>query len=88
MQPESRAAFRRLGAQGWTDAVLMRHPTNPPWTFWDYQMNAWPRDAGFRIDHLMLSPEAADRLVDAGVDREYRGREKASDHAATWVVLR
>jgi exodeoxyribonuclease III len=88
MQPESRAAFRRLGAQGWTDAVLMRHPANPPWTFWDYQMNAWPRDAGFRIDHLMLSPEAADRLADAGVDRDHRGREKASDHAATWVVLR
>jgi exodeoxyribonuclease III len=88
MQPESRAAFRRLNAQGWTDAVLMRHPTNPPWTFWDYQMNAWPRDAGFRIDHLMLSPEAADRLQDAGVDKEYRGREKASDHAPTWVELR
>lgn len=87
MQPESRAAFRRLCAQGWTDAVGMRHPANPPWTFWDYQMNGWARDAGFRIDHLMLSPEAADRLTDAGVDKEHRGREKASDHAATWVVL-
>jgi exodeoxyribonuclease III len=88
MQPESRAAFRRLSAQGWTDAVLMQHPIHPPWTFWDYQMNAWPRDAGFRIDHLMLSPEAADRLTGAGVDKEYRGREKASDHAATWIELR
>jgi exodeoxyribonuclease-3 len=88
VQPESRAAFRRLNAQGWTDALKARHPTTKMWTFWDYQMNAWPRDAGFRIDHLMLSPEAADRLVDAGVDREYRGREKASDHAPTWVVLR
>lgn len=87
IQPESRAAFRRLSAQGWTDALKSRHPTAKMWTFWDYQMNAWPRDAGFRIDHLMLSPEAADRLVDAGVDREYRGREKASDHAPTWVVL-
>lgn len=88
IQPEARAAFRRLGAQGWTDAVLMRHPKDPPWTYWDYQMNAWPRDAGFRIDHLMLSPEAADRLVDAGVDKDYRGREKASDHAPAWIVLR
>lgn len=88
VQPESRAAFRRLCAQGWTDALKVRHPMAKMWTFWDYQMNAWPRDAGFRIDHLMLSPEAADRLVDAGVDREYRGREKASDHAPTWVVLR
>ncbi len=88
MQPESRAAFRRLGAQGWTDALKARHPTAPMWTFWDYQMNAWPRDAGFRIDHLMLSPEAADRLSDAGVDREHRGRERASDHAPTWITLR
>ena len=88
MQPESRAAFRGLCAQGWTDAVLMRHPINPPWTFWDYQAGGWQRDAGFRIDHLMLSPEAADRLQDAGVDKDHRGREKASDHAATWVVLR
>ena len=88
VQPESRAAFRRLAAQGWTDALKSRHPAAKMWTFWDYQMNAWPRDAGFRIDHLMLSPEAADRLVDAGVDREYRGRERASDHAPTWEVLR
>ncbi len=88
VQPESRAAFRRLSAQGWTDALRSRHPTAKLWTFWDYQMNAWPRDAGFRIDHLMLSPEAADGLVDAGVDREYRGRERASDHAPTWVELR
>ena len=88
VEPEPRAAFRRLNAQGWTDALKMRHPGAKLWTFWDYQMNAWPRDAGFRIDHLMLSPEAADRLTDAGVDREYRGREKASDHAPTWIELR
>ena len=88
VQPETRAAFRRLNAQGWTDALKVLRPHAKQWTFWDYQMNAWPRDAGFRIDHLMLSPTVADRLTDAGVDREYRGREKASDHAPTWVTLR
>ena len=88
VQPQSRAAFRRLAAQGWTDALKACHPDARLWTFWDYQMNAWPRDAGFRIDHLMLSPEAADRLIDAGVDRDYRGQEKASDHAPTWITLR
>ena len=87
MQPESRAAFRRLAALGLTDALRARHPTGPLWTYWDYQAGGWQRDAGFRIDHLMLSPEAADRLVDAGVDKEHRGREKASDHAATWIEL-
>lgn len=88
MQPESRAAFRTLAFQGWTDAIRTRQPTGPVWTFWDYQAGAWPRDAGFRIDHLMLSPDAADRLTDAGVDKAYRGREKASDHAPTWITLR
>lgn len=87
MQPESRAAFRRLASLGLTDALRARHPTGPLWTYWDYQAGGWQRDAGFRIDHLMLSPEAADRLVDAGVDKEHRGREKASDHAATWIDL-
>jgi len=87
MQPESRAAFRKLSALGLTDALRARHPTGPLWTYWDYQAGGWQRDAGFRIDHLMLSPETADRLVDAGVDKAYRGLEKASDHAATWVVL-
>jgi exodeoxyribonuclease-3 len=88
MQPESRAAYRALVAQGWTDALRTRHPGGGIWTFWDYQAGAWQRDAGFRIDHLLLSPQAADRLIDAGVDKEYRGREKASDHAPTWVRLR
>lgn len=88
MQPESRAAFRTLCFQGWTDAIRSRHPVGPMWTFWDYQAGAWQRDAGFRIDHLMLSAGAADRLMDAGVDKEYRGREKASDHAPTWAVIR
>lgn len=87
MQPESRAAFRKLSALGYTDALRTIHPTGPLWTFWDYQAGAWQRDAGFRIDHLMLSPEAADRLVDAGVDKDHRAREKASDHAATWIDL-
>lgn len=88
MQPESRQAFRRLLAQGWTDALRTRAPSGGVWTFWDYQAGAWQRDAGFRIDHLLLSPQAADRLGDAGVDKAYRGREKASDHAPTWVTLR
>jgi exodeoxyribonuclease-3 len=88
MQPESRQAFRRLLYQGWTDALKTRHPVTPLWTFWDYQAGCWQRDAGFRIDHLLLSPQAADRLVDAGVDKSYRGREKASDHAPTWAFLR
>lgn len=88
MQPASRAGFRALLAQGWTDALRTRHPGGGVWTFWDYQAGAWQRDAGFRIDHLLLSPVAADRLIDAGVDKAYRGREKASDHAPTWVELR
>jgi exodeoxyribonuclease-3 len=88
MQPESRAAYRRLVAQGWTDALRTRHPGGGVWTFWDYQAGAWARDAGFRIDHLLLSASVADRLIDAGVDKAHRGREKASDHAPTWVRLR
>ncbi|MFD1612520.1 exodeoxyribonuclease III [Sphingomonas tabacisoli] len=88
MQPESRQAFRRLLFQGWTDALKTRHPVAPMWTFWDYQAGCWQRDAGFRIDHLLLSPTAADRLIDAGVDKSYRGRDKASDHAPTWALLR
>ncbi len=87
MQPESRAAFRSLCFQGWTDAIRAVTPSGRVYTFWDYQAGAWPRDAGFRIDHLLLSPAAADRLRDAGVDRAVRGQEKASDHAPTWVVL-
>lgn len=86
-QPESRAAFQRLGAMGWTDAIRVRFPSGKIWTYWDYQAGAWQRDAGLRIDHLMLSPVAADRLVDAGVDKEYRGREKASDHTPVWIEL-
>ncbi len=88
MQPESRAGYRALLAQGWTDSLRTRFPKGGVWTFWDYQAGAWQRDAGFRIDHLLLSPIAADRFADAGVDKSHRGREKASDHAPTWVRLR
>lgn len=87
MQPESRQGYRALVAQGWTDALRTRFPGGGVWTFWDYQAGAWQRDAGFRIDHLLLSPIAADRLTGAGVDKDYRGREKASDHAPTWVRI-
>ena len=88
LRPESRAAYRRLLDQGWTDAIAKRHPGERVFTFWHYERYRWPRDAGLRLDHLLLSKKAARRLKDAGVDREVRGRENASDHAPTWVVLR
>jgi exodeoxyribonuclease-3 len=88
LQPASRDAYRRLLEQGWIDAIRTLHPDAPIYTFWDYMRNRWPRNAGLRIDHLLLSPSVADRLVEAGVDRDVRGREKASDHAPAWVVLR
>lgn len=85
--PEVREAFRRLVAQGWTDAVRTLHPTERIYTFWDYFRNAFARDAGLRIDHLLLSPLIVSRLADAGVDRSVRGREKTSNHAPTWIAL-
>jgi exodeoxyribonuclease-3 len=88
LQPESRARFARLLEQGWVDAVRTLHPDAPMYTFWDYKRNRWPRDAGLRIDHLLLSRQAATRLVAAGVDRAPRGKENASDHAPVWVELR
>lgn len=88
VQPESRRAYRRLLGQGWLDAIRAVQPHGQVYTFWDYQAGAWHRDAGLRIDHLLLSPQAADRLKDARVDREYRGRERASDHAPVWVELK
>lgn len=88
MQPESRAAYSRILNDGWTDAIRTHNPRGGVWTYWDYQGGAWPRDRGFRIDHILLSPELADRLEAVGVDREYRGREKASDHAPVWARLR
>jgi exodeoxyribonuclease III len=88
IQPKSRAAFKSLVAQGWTDALRTAHPSEPMFTFWDYKRNRWPRDAGLRLDHLLLSPILAPRLIKAGVDRKVRGEEGASDHAPAWIVLR
>lgn len=88
VQPETRAAWRKILHLGWTDALRILHPDEDRlYTFWDYTAGCWQRDAGFRIDHLLLSPEAADRLHSAGVDKWARAQEKASDHAPTWVVL-
>jgi exodeoxyribonuclease-3 len=86
-RPETRAAFDRLMQQGWTDALRTMHPGQVIFTFWDYFRNSFGRDAGIRIDHLLLSPMLAPALQAAGVDREVRGREKPSDHAPTWVEL-
>ena len=86
-RPEVREAFHRLLAQGWTDALRVLHPGERIYTFWDYFRNAWARNAGLRIDHLLLSPSITERLVMADVDREVRGWEKASDHAPTWIEL-
>jgi exodeoxyribonuclease-3 len=88
IQPESRAAFARLLAQGWTDALRTLYPHEPLWTFWDYERGRWPADKGMRLDHLLLSPTLRDRLVDGGVDRWTRGEANASDHAPAWIVLK
>jgi exodeoxyribonuclease III len=85
---EVRAAYGQLLKQGWTDALRARHPEQTIYTFWDYFRNAYARDAGLRIDHLLLNASAAARLLDARVDRDVRGWEKASDHAPTWVELK
>jgi exodeoxyribonuclease-3 len=87
LQPESRACWFRLLAQGWTDAIRSRHPGQRVYTFWDYFRQHWPRNAGLRIDHLLLSEDLAPRLLDAGVDAWVRGEPKASDHAPAWVQL-
>src|SRR5215469_11309410 len=88
LQPESRTLFQRILDQGWVDAIRALHPEAPIYTFWDYMRNRWPRDAGLRIDHLLLSAQAAKRLLAAGVDRKIRGKEGASDHAPAWIELR
>jgi exodeoxyribonuclease III len=85
--PEARAAYSRLLAQGWTDALRTLHPDEHIYTFWDYFRNAFGRNAGLRIDHMLLSPALADRLVDAQVDVAVRGWDKSSDHAPVWVEL-
>ena len=87
-RPESRERFRALQWQGWTEALRTLHPDEEHlYTFWDYQAGAWQRDNGLRIDHLLLSPRAADRLKACEVDKDPRGREKASDHTPVWCEL-
>jgi exodeoxyribonuclease-3 len=86
-RPETREAFHRLLAQGWCDALRTMHPGERIYTFWDYFRNAFGRDAGLRIDHLLLSPSLAGALKAADVDRDVRARDKPSDHAPTWVEL-
>jgi exodeoxyribonuclease-3 len=88
VQPDSRAAFRRLVGRSWIDAIRALHPGQRIYTFWDYRRLRWERDAGLRLDHLLLTPNLADRLVAAGVDRHVRGREGASDHTPAWIRLR
>jgi len=87
-RPEVRVAYAKLVKQGWTDAIRKLHPNERIYTFWDYFRNAYGRNAGLRIDHLLLSPAIAKRLVAAGVDRDVRGWEKTSDHAPAWIELR
>jgi len=86
-RPETRAAFKTLVEQGWTDAIRKLYPNEIIYTFFDYFRNAYERNAGLRIDHFLLSPQLEKRLVAAGVDRNVRGWEKTSDHAPVWIQL-
>ena len=88
LQPESRAAYQQLLAQGWTDALRLKHPGEAIYTFWDYFRNHWQTNSGLRIDHLLLSASLKPALIDAGVDKWVRGRPHASDHAPAWITLR
>jgi exodeoxyribonuclease-3 len=88
VQPASRQAYARLVRQGWTDALRNLHPDERIYTFWDYMRNRYARDAGLRLDHLLLSPVLAPRLKSAGVDKAVRGEPDASDHAPAWIVLK
>lgn len=85
--PESRAAFRRILNLGFTEAFRARHQGPGHYTFWDYQAGAWNRDDGIRIDHFLLTPQAADLMTDCQIDRDIRGREKPSDHVPIWITL-
>ena len=87
IQPQSRAAFNKLVGRSWTDAVRHLHPERRIYTFWSYFRNRWPRDAGLRLDHLLLSQDLVPRLEEAGVDRDVRGLPDASDHAPAWIRL-
>jgi exodeoxyribonuclease-3 len=88
VQPEGRAAFAKLLKQGWADALRERHPDEPMYTFWSYWRSRFERDAGLRIDHLLLSPALRPRLQNAGVDRAVRGKSDPSDHAPAWIALK
>ncbi|RBI77183.1 exodeoxyribonuclease III [Roseovarius sp. TE539] len=85
--PETRAAWRRIVNLGFTDAFRARHPGSGHYTFWDYQAGAWQRDNGIRIDHFLLTPQAADLLTDCQIDKHVRGRDKPSDHVPVWITL-
>ena len=87
VQPQSRDAFAVLIEQGWTDTVRALHPRETIYTFWDYMRKRWERNAGLRIDHLLVNAELRKRVVAAGVDREVRGRPGASDHAPVWIEI-
>lgn len=86
-RPETRAAFKKLVDQGWTDAIRKLYPREVIFTFWDYFRNAYGRNAGLRIDHFLLSPQVEKKLKAAGVDKEVRGWEKTSDHAPVWIEI-
>ena len=86
-RPETRAAFRKIVALGFTDAFRARVQAPGHYSFWDYQAGAWNRNDGIRIDHLLLTPQAADLMTDCGIDAEIRGHEKPSDHVPVWVDL-
>jgi exodeoxyribonuclease III len=88
LQPASRARYAEILRQGWRDAIRALHPHEPMYSYWSYLRERWRRDAGLRIDNLLLSPKAASRLVGGGVDRAFRGKENASDHAPVWIELR
>jgi exodeoxyribonuclease III len=87
LQPETRECYQRLLKQGWVDAIRHRYPEEAIFTFWDYFRKHWERNAGLRIDHLLLNAPLAPCLAEAGVDRWVRGEEHASDHAPAWVRL-
>lgn len=87
-RPETRAAYEKLLAQGWTDAIRKLYPQETIYTFWDYFRNAYSRNAGLRIDHFLLNEHLNDRLLDAGVDKSVRGWEKTSDHAPVWINIK
>lgn len=87
IQPEVRAGFAKLLKQGWTDSIRKQHPAEPTYTFWDYRRKRWERDAGLRIDHVLISKTLKAKLRGAGVDRAVRAMEGASDHAPVWIEL-